>query len=546
MMPRRLATLMGLLMLLGLFAANIVRVRSLQMDEHVPIWVYDAIPPALSDLAFRAHGGYASLRAVSEGFYHAMGGQMHESKIVGLAINQVLQMDQKTMSTETILLGGDDKGIVDFVKISFSLFGYDPAKIIYLYFIFLGVSLCAFLWSFQTDPWSQAIVGAFLTSHYLILPMVAYHPQLQAVTALRFLPVLSLVACLHCLFFVRRPLVTPVGIVTLLMQVGLLIFVVHMRAVAAWQTNLILVYSAGRLMSLFLRDCRGARTGIRAGIASFPGKTAFALPAGLVLLGLGGLNIYRHVAFDPRYSEGKQILTRPVWHNFVAGFSFDPVLAGIYHFKIDDLSEMRAVGNFLTSNGRGDEWVAMGGTSPGFSRIHWTPYDRAARDFFFSILKKYPAESVAAVTYYKSASLGRNLAWLYGFRREVPDVSVFVSPELGEAMAIHINWMAKMLDEHRLRFILWDRMALLTVLAFTLLLTLQWESYPWRDWLPLGLLTLGSLIPSLVGYPAMHTVGEAAVMIATALYVLTIFILSRVLRRASARLVRDRLAPSPS
>ena len=529
----RIVPILGYVVLSVLFAANLSRVKSLHMDEHPPVWVYDAIPPALSDVVFKNQDGYTSLKDISDHFFAVMKNQQHDSQMIDRAIGSVLQLDRTTISRKTILLGNDDKGIVDFVKVSFRLFGYHSARIVYLYFVVLGLSICGFLWFTRDALISQVIVGAFLVGHYLILPMVAYHPQLQSVVAPRFLPVLSLIACLHCLFFVRRPRMTYASVVVLLAQVSLLTVVIHMRVVTAWQANLILGFSFVLLISKLTWNRLSDRRSKNSKLA-FIRRSVWALPAIAVLLGVLGLNIYRQIAFDQRYWQGEQILTRVVWHNFLSGFAFNPTLANTYHLKIDDLSEIRAVGAFLSKNGRTDEWIAMGGSTAGYAGIKWTNYDRAAKDFFFSILREHPGDSLATVLYYKPQSLRRNLAWLYGFRRSVPDLEVFVSPELGDAMAIHNNWMAQMLDEHHLRFVLWDRVALFMLLVFSLLWAIRPEIQVFGDWIPLGLLLAGSLIPSVVGYPGMHTIAEPALMIAVVVYVTAAAALSQLFCRLRA------------
>jgi hypothetical protein len=447
--------------------------------------------------------------------------------MVDRAIAEVLKMDPRTISRETVLLGGDDKGIVDFIKIAFRLFGYSDEKIIYLYFALLFGSVLLLVLSFRESLFPQVIASAFLVAHYLILPTVYYHMQLQSVLALRFLPVLSMLACLHCLFFIQRPSLTWSGLVALVAQVALLIFGVHLRSVTAWELTTVGVVGIATAAWSIYRIRRQTPSPLRAGILPYLAKVSRPLiPGALVLLGMTGLTEYRRLAYDERYMQGDQILTRPMWHNLASGFAFNPELARHYGFKIDDFSELRATGIFLTEHGRAQEWEAMGGTTPDF-RIKWTLYDPAAKEFLLSILREHPMASFATLIYYKPAALWRDLAWLYGFRRDVPDVDLFVSPQLGNAMAIHLQVLAKNVDDHGLRFILWDRLALLTVFVFSLLLSFELPVLKIGDWVALGALGLGSLIPTIAGYPSLHTIAEPALMFATGLYVGAIFGLSR-------------------
>ena len=530
MAKTRLLSAAGLLVLTALLAANIHRARSLGMADHPPIWVVDAIPAALSDLAFGNRDGYTSLKAVSDTYYGSLRANnptiIRNSEMVDRAIAEVLKLDPRTISRETVLLGGDDKGIVDFIKIAFRLFGYFDEKIIYLYFIVLFASVLLLVLSFRETIFPQAIAGAFLAAHYLLLPTVFYHMQLQSILALRFLPVLPMMACLHCLFFIQRPSLTWPGLGALAAQVALLIFGVHLRSVTAWELTTVGVVGIATAAWSIYRNHRQSPALIHRGMLPYLARVSQPLiPSALLLLGMAGLTGYRSLAYDARYTKGDQILTRPMWHNLLSGFAFNPEFARQYGFKIDDFSELRATGIFLTEHGRANEWEAMGGNTPDF-HIKWTLYDSAAKEFLFSILKEHPMASLATLVYYKPAALWRDLAWLYGFRRDVPDVDLFVSPQLGNAMAIHLQVLAKDADDHGLRFILWDRLALLTVIVFSLLLSFELPALKVRDWVALGALGLGSLIPTIAGYPSLHTIAESALMFATVVYVGTIFGLS--------------------
>ena len=545
-MPRsRLLLVAGLLALAALLAVNVRRAHAIGMADHPPVWVVDAIPAAVSDLAFGNRDGYTSLKAVSEVYYASLRannpGLIRDSEMVDRAMAEALKLDAQTMPRETVLLGGDDKGIVDFIKISFRLFGYANGRIIDLYFILLGGSILLLVLSFRETLLPAAIAGAFLVAHYLMLPTVYHHMQLQSVLALRFLPVLPLMACLHCLCFILRPSLTWPGVAALAAQASLLVFGVHLRSVTTWELAIVGLMGIATAFWALVRRPRSAAP-VHANLRSYVALAGRPLIPGLcLLLGMTALTGYRKVAYDGRYTKGDQILTRPMWHNLLSGFAFNPEFARRYGFKIDDFSELRATGNYLVEQGREAEWIAMGGHDANF-QIKWTLYDPATRDFLFSILRERPGASLATLFYHKPAALGRDLAWLYGFRCDVPDVDLFVSPQLGNAMAIHLEQLTKGVDAHRQRFILWDRIALLAILAFSLLLALAPSAGKAGDGLlALGVLALGSLTPTIVGYPALHTIAEPALMLATVLYVGAILGLSRLLEFTLRRI---RSAPS--
>jgi hypothetical protein len=526
-----LATMVALV---ALFAANLGRVRSLGMADFPPfLVVVDAIPPALSNLVFNSPRDHTSLSAVNSAFYGTIWGSApgvpHDARLVTRAIAAVLALDHKTISRETQLMSGDDKGIVDFVKVAFRLFGYHPERILYLYFLLLFGSILLLVVSFREIRLAAVIAAAFLAAHYLILPEVFFNLQLRSVLMPRFLPVLGLMACLHGLFFALRPRLSLPALAALLAQMLLLIFTLHLRAVTVWEITLVEGFGTALflLRKLNKSTARGASD-----------TWAALIPVTLLLLGAASLTEYRKLTYNEHYLKGDVMATRPFWHNILSGFAFNPELARQYGFKVDDSSEVRATGRFLTRHGRIKEWEAMGGMpvegpwvwSAAFSRLRLGDYDRAAKGLIIDIMVHQPRDFFATYFYYKPRSLWNHLTWLYGFRRNIPDVAIYVSPDVGDAMATQLGDLQNDLDRRNLRFRLWDPVALATALACALIFSLPGPVRQRRDWAPLGVLVAGSLIPTTIGYAGMHTIAEPALMLAVLLYVLAAVGLAAIFR----------------
>lgn len=510
---RRLLSCASFVVLLVLFAANVFRAHSLGMAHSPSPWVVFAIPPALSDLVFGNRHGYTSLNVVNDAFYAALQGK-HDGDTVNRAIREVMALNPHAVSSQTQLLGDEDKGIVDLVKISFRLFGYSAASPLYLYFVLLFLSALIFAITFST-PFFHTVLGGFLVAHYLFLPTVFYHLQLQSVLAPRFLPVLSMIACLHCLLFAMRSRFTVLELVALALQVGLIVFVIHMRIVTMWQVAIIAVITVLAFARItYENHWRSARGTLQRFIPA-------VIPIVFVLGGLTGLNAYRSAAYDQRYFREGQFVTRSFWHNIFSGLAFNPVLAERYQLKVDDFSIVRAVGRITVNNGHAGEWEAIGGNSEGLWELRWASYDRLARDAFLDLcLHRELKQCVATAIYYKPLSLLRHLAWLYGFRRDVPDVAVFVSPELGNVMELHLESLKRSLDTNGLRFRFWDPLAILMVLSFAIILytTRQRDTVGTPDVIAGVIFVAGTTLPTLVGYPSMHTIAEPAIAIAASLY----------------------------
>jgi hypothetical protein len=507
---RRLLCSASFFILLVLFAANVIRAHTLGMDRNPGKWVFFAIPPALSDLVFGNRGGYTSLKAVNDVFYAAVQEDPITGDKIDRAIRAVMALNPVAVSSQTVLAIGDDKGIIDLVKISFRLFGYNKASPFYLYFVLLFLSALIFALTFNA-PFFHTVLASFLVAHYLLLPTVFYHTQLQSVLALRFLPVLSMIACLHCMLFATRPTFSVLGLTALALQVGLLIFVIHMRSVTMWQVIVVGVFT------LLVLGRRAYQSHFRLTRRTLQCFIPAIIPILFVMSGLAGLSAYRNVAYDQRYHRGEELLTRVFWHSIFLGLAFNPALAERYQLKVDDYSAVRAVSQITIETGHASEWNAIGGSSTGF---RWAAYDLLARDALLELcLHREPGQCVANVIYYKPLSLMRHLAWLYGFRDDIPDRAIFVSAGwAGNAMGADLDALKASLDRTGLQFRLWHPIAIFMVVSFAIILFATNDTPRMADVIPGIVLTAGTAIPTLVGFPSLHTIAEPTIAIAASLY----------------------------
>ena len=341
---RRVVVLFACLLpvLFGLWA-NLDEVRSLGMHRNPPGWQVDAIAPVISGLYFGHAWNYTGLVDVRDRFLSRVTG--HDSATLNAAIASTLATDPGSVSREYYLLGSDDKGVVDFVALSFLIFGKNVEGFLYTYFLILAISTLAFVVHFWNKPWALFLMASFYAAHLAFLPTVFLNLQLKSVIALRFMPVASMIACLHIVIAVLRWRLTGKQIALVVLQACVVIFVIHVRSSAVWQVG------AVGVALLVVVACRGC--------AQAPPLRRFAMgawPLAALVVGLVGLNGYQKVAYAPEYHRGDQILGHVFWHSFYSGLAFHPELARRFELKIDDVSIVRATGRFLIARGRGDEW----------------------------------------------------------------------------------------------------------------------------------------------------------------------------------------------
>jgi hypothetical protein len=505
------------IVLIGItFGMNVQRAKDLKMHKNPPIWVIDAIPPALSQILFNHDKNYTSLNIVSDIFYMNSGNAPRGAEAINKLINEIAKLDSTQINRGYSLLGPDDKGIIDFVKIAFRLFGLQVESVFYLYFFILFISSLLFIIDFYNRPSHLFLLFSFLLLHFLVLPSLAFNPQLGSMLALRAISILSLIACLHCLLFILKPIPNSTShVFFVILQILLITFVTHIRSVTTWQLlGVALVSILATLWHQFKNHRLPGDRSLLHNIFTAPSLT----PLIFVALAIIGLKTYRSYAFPIEYKRGDQIITRVFWHNIFSGMAYNPDFAERYKLRIDDVSVIRATGQYLLENGRDDEWVAIGGTSPNFSKIHWTPYDRIVGEMLFDRCKMHSTECITTVMYYKPLSLIGNLAWLYGIKSVPPNLDIFVSPDFGDIVKVQFLETSRQLDIRGFRAVLWTPVALILVLLFVGPLTTGQKTDIAIAALGATILFIGSLAPIIVGYPAVHTITEPAITFGIVVY----------------------------
>jgi hypothetical protein len=491
---------------------NVQRVSTLGLDAAPPVWVIDAIPPVLSEQFFDHPVRYTSLSAVSVRYYDGLKSGSREAAEIDAVIDEIVRLDPTQVDTEYQLLGPEDKGIVDFVAAAFWIFGPKSRAITWLYLIILLASALALVAAARRSLPVIAWLVAFLLAHALLMPMVAFNPQLGSYLALRAVPVISMIACFHLLVSLLRTSIRPVELILVALQAFLIVFAIHLRMTAQWQ---VVVVAFVTLVAITVRVYRDRQPSI---VEALRRQASTAVPLSILAIGLLGLQLYRSLAYPVEYQRGDQILTRGFWHNIVSGLAFHPTFAEREQLRIDDVSIMRAVGRHLIAQDSDDDWVEMGGETPNLAGLRWVPYELAARQFLLQVCRGEPDVCLSTALYYKPRSLVGLLAWSSGLREEPPDLTQFVSRDGGGAVRGQMLALNDRLRAEHAFAEPWRVEGLLIGGLLTVALVLA----PPRDSLlslTAGLaLAFGSLLTTVIGYPAPWTIVDPALAIESVLY----------------------------
>ena len=513
-----LGRIVALVSIVLAFGLNLRTATELGLDRRPSSWTAAWIPAALSDLYYGGPGNYTGLVSVRDAFEQRTTGPDSYNE----AIRRTLaELPRSAAGSETHLLGTDDKGSLDFAKLAFRLFGPNVEALLYTYFALMGLSALLFIVRFWRQPWTLLLLAAFLVAHDAMLAVVPINPQLVGLLVARSITVVATIAFLHVIlemgcWWIGRAHWS--GAIPTLGQVALIIFTVHISSRAAWQIlaatligALLALLTVPRLRQTVWRYVPWPSTANgRARAAWLPLLALWPVVA--LWTGNVSLALYRQATYAPAYFED-QGATHVFWHSLFSGLSTHPDLAREHRLLIDDVSVVAATGRYLVAEGRRDEWVAIGGESPGFSKIRYGPYDRYSGEAFRALCLREFAACAATFAYYKPLVLGQYLLWFTGWRAEIPGPYMYDRElfEQYQPMARAMRDEGKIVDLGRPA-----RLTLTILVGVALAGTLRANVRPLV--LMLVVLVGGASLPSMVAYPIAHTISDALVAAATGFY----------------------------
>src|SRR5262245_22103652 len=78
---------------------------------------------------------------------------LRDPALINAAIDMAAEFEWPFNPEEAIRgRGGDDLGFVDYVRLSFLVFGHNIQSLYYTYFLIFGISAAIFLWTFRSRP----------------------------------------------------------------------------------------------------------------------------------------------------------------------------------------------------------------------------------------------------------------------------------------------------------------------------------------------------------------------------------------------------------
>jgi hypothetical protein len=166
---------------------------------------------------------------------------LRDPTLLNNAMERAANYDHKVISVRGA--SGDDLGMVDFIKLSYLLFGYNVTGFLLTYFFIFTVEVCGFLAEFKSRMSSLCVVAvltavnvAFLTSCLFDFnPQAGDRAGLGSVTDPRTLSILAFLPALHIGLLVLRPVrLTFRSIALIAVQAVCAGFAISIRSSGAW------------------------------------------------------------------------------------------------------------------------------------------------------------------------------------------------------------------------------------------------------------------------------------------------------------------------
>jgi hypothetical protein len=180
-----------------------------------------------------------------------------ETLIAGNLSNVAIQKTanlENIANTSIYTIGQLDLGLVDYVRASFLIFGFNTESFTHFYFLLLFISVSLYLVHFRNNNIAIFYLILFLYSHYIVVAALSFiGPQLETVFNFRFIPVLAVLPAMHILTaIISSKIMNTHSLLLVFIQSLIIIFVISIRSSALWISIFLLsfvIFTSGIIYS---------------------------------------------------------------------------------------------------------------------------------------------------------------------------------------------------------------------------------------------------------------------------------------------------------
>jgi hypothetical protein len=328
-----------------------------------------AIAIALSDMVYHLHLGYVGLASVFNTIQQHWNGSagwtdvsvlvqnFHNEQILNDGIRAAASLGPQKpgylADGSLITTIYDDMGEVDFVKLSFAIFGMRIQSLFFTFFLLLAISAVTFILAFRNNLTALALLLCTLFALYVELFLAAFDPvAVPSFFGMRHGSALALVPMWHFMLLLilrRRP--SPGLVAGALVQLAILILAWRIRGAAAW--TFIFLFFLAFVMALAewwrtqqkpMEPRRGAGSPRQLWMTTFGAmgtwtrdwprflQTGLKWPVVLLLVGMLANGIYNQQSRHFIYSTDDVLPRHGLWWSVVRGH----YVGGIYNERVHE------------------------------------------------------------------------------------------------------------------------------------------------------------------------------------------------------------------
>lgn len=320
-----------ILMIVVISFFAILEIRPSDKNTKIPSWfgTLQCMSITISELEYGLKGniGY---RKVYDIFYPALEGGDAGVSIIEMnrAINSTLHIEDVSSSgIHYNLAGGAGRGLTEFMKLSFRIFGYKAESFFYLYIALISISIFFFLVSFKNNPVCLFIGLLFVICYYIITTATVV--KFETIIGHRFFPLLTILPTIHIsLITMDKHKLSISTFVGVFVQTVILIFSFYIRVSSQYQ----FMFLGSLPIFLFIYNKTHQKfASHRISIKQF-------YPLYIVLVGM-----LFYVSMLSENSVAEKNNSYPIWHQIYIGLAGHPQAVEKYGIAFSDITGINLV-----------------------------------------------------------------------------------------------------------------------------------------------------------------------------------------------------------
>jgi hypothetical protein len=336
---------------------------------------------------------------------------LHDPALINAAIDKAVRFEVPLNLEEGSVRGsgGDDLGFVDYVRLSFLVFGNRIQSLYYGYFLIFGISAAAFFYAFRSRPEILMLLVIASVGQMILFSCNLLAPdKLASIADPRFLGIMAVVPGLHlgCLLRDRAPL-SVMNVALAIVQSIIVVFSFWIRASAVWVIFAVTIFAA----FIAIRGALSSRNEFKR-----------IWPLGVLIAVLAAHTVWVTMTLHPVYRSKGEISHHVFWHAVFYQLQYHPrwneKYAAFYDFaSADELPVLAAKKYLLRHPPLDPEKVYL---TPDRQHLRIAEREAYIRRAFFELFSNDPRFVLESLLIYNPFTMARVFANYFSSLDQIP------------------------------------------------------------------------------------------------------------------------------